>query len=321
MLDVGYGAAVRAAPDPRQRDDLAGRRILHLDPFQPFVHIELGHFGLLHLLARVHGQQQHLVAHVHDTALDPPDAEPAEVWREVDRGDEHLERRRGITRRRRHLGHDGVEQGREVHGRDIHVHRRHTLARRRVDDGHVELRLVGLELDEEIEHLVVHAHGVRTRPVDLVDHHDGRAAELQRLAQDEPRLRHGAVEGVDHEEHAVDHAQNTLDLTAEIGVTRRVHDVDLGALPPDGRVLREDGDPALTLQWIGIHHALGDDLILAEGARLAEHLVHERGLAVIDVRNDGDVPNLHSLEIYQHRGTANKLGREATCLWDRTATE
>ena len=32
-----------------------------------------------------------------------------------------------------------------------------------------------------------------------------------------------------------------------------------------------------------------DDLIVAKRAGLAEHLVHQRGLAVIDVGDDGDV--------------------------------
>ena len=40
-----------------------------------------------------------------------------------------------------------------------------------------------------------------------------------------------------------------------------------------------------------------DDLVVAEGAGLAEHLVDQRGLPVVDVRDDGDVANLHSLEV------------------------
>ena len=40
-----------------------------------------------------------------------------------------------------------------------------------------------------------------------------------------------------------------------------------------------------------------DDLIVAERAGLAEHLVDERRLAVVDVRDDGDVTDLHSLEV------------------------
>jgi hypothetical protein len=47
--------------------------------------------------------------------------------------------------------------------------------------------------------------------------------------------------------------------------------------------------PALPLQRVGVHHALLDHLVLAERARLAEHLVDERRLAVVDVGDDGDV--------------------------------
>jgi hypothetical protein len=73
-----------------------------------------------------------------------------------------------------------------------------------------------------------------------------------------------------------------------------VDDVDLDVVPADAGVLGEDGDPPLALERVGVHHALLHDLVLAEGPALAEHLVHERGLAVIDVGDDGDVANLHS---------------------------
>ena len=41
-----------------------------------------------------------------------------------------------------------------------------------------------------------------------------------------------------------------------------------------------------------VHHALGDLLVLAEGAGLAQQLVDQRGLAVVDVGDDGDVADL-----------------------------
>ena len=74
----------------------------------------------------------------------------------------------------------------------------------------------------------MHAQRIGARPVDLVDDDDRRAAERERLAQHEARLRHRPVERVDDEQHAIDHAQDALDLAAEIGVARRVDDVDLG---------------------------------------------------------------------------------------------
>src|SRR5439155_11027399 len=77
-------------------------------------------------------------------------------------------------------------------------------------------------------------------------------------------------------------------------VSGRIDDVDLRVLPPDRSVLRENRDAALTLERVGIHHPLLDDLIRPEGARLPEHLVDEGGLPVIDVRDDRYVSYLHA---------------------------
>ena len=63
----------------------------------------------------------------------------------------------------------------------------------------------------------------------------------------------------------------------------------LVSLIEDGGVLGEDGDAALALELVRVHDALGDGLIGAEGAGLAEHGVDEGGLAVVDVGDDGDV--------------------------------
>src|SRR5208282_1717210 len=76
---------------------------------------------------------------------------------------------------------------------------------------------------------------------------------------------------------------------AKIGVSGRVDDVDFHAAVEDGRVLGEDGDAALAFEIVGVHDALGDGLVVAEGAALAEHGVDQRGLAVVDVGDDSDV--------------------------------
>jgi hypothetical protein len=86
------------------------------------------------------------------------------------------------------------------------------------------------------------------------------------------------------------------DLATEVGVARRVDDVDRHRLAVGGGtgvvdrgVLGEDRDPLLALQVAGVHRALLDVLVLAEGTALPEHLVDERGLAVVDVGDDRDV--------------------------------
>jgi hypothetical protein len=89
--------------------------------------------------------------------------------------------------------------------------------------------------------------------------------------------------------NAVDHLERALDLTAEVGVAWRVDDVDLGILVVDRGVLGEDGNAALFFEVVGIHDAVLHRFVGTEGAGLAEHGVDQRGLAVVDVRDDGDI--------------------------------
>ena len=119
----------------------------------------------------------------------------------------------------------------------------------------------------------------------------GFKPQRQRLARDEARLRHRALDRVDQHQHAVDHRQRALDLAAEVAVAGGVDDVDVHAGVVQRRVLGEDGDAALALEVVAVHHALFQVLVGGEHAGLAQQLVDQRGLAVVDVGDDGDVAN------------------------------
>ena len=82
----------------------------------------------------------------------------------------------------------------------------------------------------------------------------------------------------------------------------------LHALPSHGGVLREDGDAALALELVRVHHALGHLLVGAEDAGLVQHGVDQRGLAVVDVGDDGDVAEIGTA--FRHE-TAHRAGRAA----------
>src|SRR5690606_22000858 len=150
----------------------------------------------------------------------------------------------------------------------------------------------------QVERLVVHPVRVGVGAVDLVDAQDGLQAHLERLGQHEFGLRHDAFLGVDQQHAAVDHAQDALDLAAEVGVAGGVDDVDPGlarlAVPHYRGALGQDGDAPLTLLVVGVHGALDGRLVGAEHARLGEKLIDEGGLAVVDVGDDGDVAQVHS---------------------------
>ena len=163
-----------------------------------------------------------------------------------------------------------------------------------VDDGEVELGVIRVEVDEQVVDLVHDLGDPGVGPVDLVDHEDRRQPELQRLLQHEPGLRQRAFRGVHEQQHAVHHLEGALHFAAEVRVAGRVHDVDLHAVVVQGRVLGHDRDPALALEVDVVHDALLDAFVVAEGAALAEQRVHERGLAVVDVGDDGDVAEVCS---------------------------
>jgi hypothetical protein len=105
--------------------------------------------------------------------------------------------------------------------------------------------------------------------------------------------------------------EDALDLAAEIGVAGRVDDVDARVLPVDRGRLGEDGDAALLLEIVGIHRAFGHALVLAERAGLLEQFVDQRGLAMVDVRDDRDVAEFHGrrrrdMDRLQPRGGAGR---------------
>ena len=82
-----------------------------------------------------------------------------------------------------------------------------------------------------------------------------------------------------------------LDLTAEVGVSRRIDDVDVHALIIDRQVLGQDRDTPLPFQVVRIHDAFGDVLVGRKTACLMQQFIDKRSLAVVDVGNDGDVAN------------------------------
>ena len=75
-------------------------------------------------------------------------------------------------------------------------------------------------------------------------------------------------------------------------MARGIDDVDLDALVLAGAVLGQNGDAALTLNIAGVHNALGHLLVGTESTGLLQHLVDQRGLAVVNVSNDRNIAEI-----------------------------
>jgi hypothetical protein len=180
----------------------------------------------------------------------------------------------------------------------------HARASRGVERGQAQCLLGGLlslvvEVGGDVEQQIVavrnHLGDTGVGAVGLVDDEDHRQVRGQRLAQHEPGLRQRALRGVDQQQHAVDHGQPTLDLTAEVGVSRGVDDVDdrdrsVPVVTVHRGVLGQDGDALFLLEVTGIHDAFGGVVAaVCQGTGLAQHRVDQGRFAMVNVSHDGDV--------------------------------
>ena len=173
----------------------------------------------------------------------------AEVGVALQQRAEHAKAARANLRRLDMLQHL-VEQGRHVGLRLARRIRHPALLGGAIDDREIELFVGRVEGGEQVEHFVDDFGRTSVRLVDFVDADDGLQPDFQRLAEDELGLRHRAFGRIHQDDRPVDHRQDALDLAAEIGVARRVDDIDPNVLPHHRGRLGEDGDAALAFEVV-----------------------------------------------------------------------
>ena len=150
-----------------------------------------------------------------------------------------LQRMARIAGRRRNRVDDRLEQRREICVGGWHADAGHgaALAGDRGDDREVEQLDRRVEVEEQLLDLGEHLVGPGVVAVDLVQHEHRRQARGNRLRQHVAGLRQRPLGRVDEQQDAVDHGERPLDLAAEVGVTRRVDEVDAHVVPLDGAAL------------------------------------------------------------------------------------
>ena len=206
-------------------------------------------------------------------------------------GHEKLQDAAGISCRGRNGAENGFEKWLEVFRSSLRRRPGHALLGHAVENGKIQLVLRRVQVDEQVVDLVHHLLGACVTAIDLVDHHDGRQFGFERLVQHVARLRQGALAGIHQQQHPVDELQGAFHLAAEVTVAGRIDDINSYSAIRNGGVFRQDGDAALPLELAGVHNAFHRGLAPAENATLPEHGVYQRGLAMVNVRDDGDVPN------------------------------
>jgi hypothetical protein len=108
----------------------------------------------------------------------------------------------------------------------------------------------------------------------------------------EARLRHWAIHCVNDQQNGVYHGHYTFNFTTEVGVPRGINDVDTVVIPFNRGVFREDGNPTLFLQIVGVHHAFLSFGTRVERTGLLQQLINQGSFTMVNVRDDGDVTQI-----------------------------
>src|SRR3954454_15706197 len=107
----------------------------------------------------------------------------------------------------------------------------------------------------------------------------------------------------------------------------RVDDVDARVLPQNRCSFRQNGDAAFAFEIVRVHDALGDALIFAKGAGSLQQAIDESRLAMVDMRDDRDIAELHDLRLLEEARSArsgccyaiHKLSHAILKVWQATS--
>src|SRR5690348_9285604 len=109
MLVVGDGETDFYRLEPCQGHDLTGGCLRHLDAIESLEREELRDTRLFNALRFIERHERYRIADVNRSARNATTAQPPEIRRVVDGGDEHLERTGGIAGRRGYMLDDRLE--------------------------------------------------------------------------------------------------------------------------------------------------------------------------------------------------------------------
>ena len=233
----------------------------------------------------------HFLVYLDGAPLYPAHGDSAHILVVVDGGHQQLQRGSRVAGGGGDIVDNGLKQGNQVLALLVGAVGGGALPSGAEHGGGVELLVGGVQVQQQLQHLVHHLVNPGVGLVNLVDGHNYLVTQLQGLLQHKTGLGHGAFGGVHQQNNAVDHLQDPLHLAAKVSVARSVHDVDFVVFVPHGGVLGQDGDATLPFQISRVHDPLHSGLVLPVNTALLQHFVHQGGLAVVDMGDNGDIAN------------------------------
>ena len=265
IIRIRQRVADRKLIQARDGDDVTDLRALNFRTFQAVIDVKQIDF----LLAfRITVQYQNRLPGLHRAPHHPSDANAPDIFVMVNGSHHDLQGSIFLALRHGNLMDQGFKQRLQTVAFIRHVQFGNTRAGSCKYNRKIELVFCGAQLDEQVENLVHDFFRPLVLAVNLIDDHDRFQFLLQGFAQHIFRLRHRPFERVDQEQHPIHHVEHAFHLTAEVGVARCVHDVDLDIMVKNSGVFSQNRDAPFAFQIVGIHYAFGDIFIGAKHAAL-----------------------------------------------------
>ena len=95
-------------------------------------------------------------------------------------------------------------------------------------------------------------------------------------------------------------------------MSRGVNDIDPIIVPSDRSIFGQNGNATLTFLIIGIHDPLSARIFAIQGAGLLQQAVDQRGFAVVNVGDNGDVAKRFHAGSNELRCARRLAGAECT---------
>ena len=188
---------------------------------------------------------------------------------------------------------NGIQQRRHIHRVVFGSIARVPIHSRSKHNGKIKLLIAGFKLNHQVEHFVNHFVRTCTRAVNFVDHNHDAQPQRKSMLKHETRLRHGAFKRVNNKQRAISHVQHALHFTAEIGMARRIDNINLHIAVIDSDIFRKNGNAAFTFLVVAIKNPFFYLLICTKCSHCVQQAVDKCCFPVVYVRN-----NCHITDVF-----------------------
>lgn len=145
---------------------------------------------------------------------------------------------------------------------------------------------------EQFRHFLCHALRISRWQIDLIEHRNNCEIMFHSHIEHRQRLRLNTLRGIHEQNGSFTRGEAAAHLVPKIRMPRSVDEIELHTRILHTHRLELDGNPPLALQIHGIQQ-LRFHLTMLLGASQLDHAVGKRGLAVIDVRDDAEIADIH----------------------------